>query len=259
MSPLRIERTRLAGGFGGAFVALAGAAMLGGCAAAPPSGAPTHSVITVVGSQVDVDAFVTLVDARRHLPTFAEILAAHEPAPVFVVGYGALVHQYLPEDRRLESEAFPGDLFLSPGVQYVDLADLAAFPLESELGSTVPRWAVSHDQVLIHVLAETAHSASRRTGYAAAHEAGISAENRLRVALGQEGRILYRHTTMDGSRTGHPILETAILNESGGIWVERVHSDRDGEIRSIEYFEAGLLVATRWIGPATAAFPGLDR
>jgi hypothetical protein len=206
-----------------------------------------HSMITVVGAPRDVDAFVRVVDARRQLPTFARILEPRDPAPVFIVGSGAMVHQYLPADRRLESEAFPGDLFLAPGVQYVDLEDLDAFPQWIDLGLSVPEWAVTHDTVLAHVLAEAAHGAATHAEFCVSHRIGIDAENELRAAQGQEGRILFRQVTMEASQSGHPVLETGILNDDGGIWIERVHSDRAGCIRSIEYFEGGLLVATRRI------------
>lgn len=231
---------------------------LSGCATTRPSTA-THAMITVIGDPGDVDAFVRLVDARRGLPTFDRILASGEQAPVFIVGTGAMVHQYLPRDRRLESEAFPGDLFLAPGVQYIDLQDLDAFPKWMEVGVTVPGWAVTHDTILAHILAEGAHGAATHAEFAASHHVGIEAENELRTAQGQEGRILYRQMSMDGSRSGQPILETGILNDTGGIWVERVHSAENGEIRSIEYYEAGLLVATRTIDTPPASLATATR
>lgn len=246
----RLERTGSRIALSVAFVASALA--LSACASsrAPiPAALPTHSVITVVGAPTDVDQFVGVVDARRQLPTFARILEPIDPAPVFIVGSGAMIHQYLPSDRRLESEAFPGDLFLAPGVQYVDLEDLEAFPQWIDLGVTVPEWAVTHDTILAHVLAETSHGASTRADFSVSHLVGIDAENELRRTQGQEGTILFRQITMDGSRSGQPVLETGILSDDGGIWVERVHSDQDGDIRSIEYFEGGLLISTRWIEP----------
>lgn len=227
-----------------------------GCAGSRP--ADTRAMITVIGDPTAVDSFVRLVDARRGLPTFDRILAAGENAPVFIVGTGALVHQYLPRDRRLESEAFPGDLFLAPGVQYIDLQDLEAFPKWIELGVTVPDWAVTHDTILAHILAEGAHGAATHAEFAVSHAVGIETENELRAAQGQEGTILFRQITMDGSRSGQPVLETAILNDAGGIWVERVHSSPEGTILSIEYFEAGLLVTTKIVGAAPPALASGD-
>lgn len=226
---------------------------LSACATtAPPP--ETHSMITVVGAPRDVDTFVSVVDARRQLPIFSRILEPVDPAPVFIVGSGAMIHQYLPADRRLESEAFPGDLFLAPGVQYVDLEDLDAFPKWIDLGVTVPEWAVTHDTVLAHVLAEASHGAATHADFSVSHQVGIEAENELRAAKGQEGRILFRQITMEGSESGQPVLETGILSDEGGIWIERVHSDEGGSIRSIEYFEGGLVVATRRIAGDPLAF-----